>query len=108
MLHLFRRLEVCSEKEIKCETAIEFFKLCQNLGITPTFAKLNSTASNRWRKSSKQFEENVISEEIREKLKTLNTLKSTANEIYKTIRERCTILQYIGILSTISDFRKKH
>ena len=106
-LHLFRRLEVCSEKQIKCETAIEFLKLCQNLGVTPTFAKINSTAANKWRKSSKQYEENVISEEFREKTKVANTLKATANNIYKEIREKCTILQYIGVLNAITNLRKK-
>ena len=48
-LHLFRRLERCSEKQVNCETAVEFLKLCQNFNLTPTFARVDETKANKWR-----------------------------------------------------------
>ena len=38
-LHLFRRLEQSSNKQIKCDGAIEFLRLCHNLDLTPTSKK---------------------------------------------------------------------
>ena len=41
-LHLFRRIEQCSKRLISSQCAVEFLKLCQNFGLTPTFAKETS------------------------------------------------------------------
>ena len=54
-LHLLRRLEQCSIKQVSCETAIEFLKLCQNLELTPTFAKVNKTKAEKWKGSAKDL-----------------------------------------------------
>ena len=68
-LHLFRRLEQCSKKQVNCETAVEFLKLCQNFDLTPTFARVEKTKSEKWNRSSTAFERNVIAEELRQKTK---------------------------------------
>ena len=68
-LHLFRRLEQCSKKQINCDGSIEFLRPCQNFELTPTFAKINKERSSKWKQSSEAFERNVISEELKEKIK---------------------------------------
>ena len=54
-LDLFRRLEKFSIEQINCDGAIEFLRLCQNFGLTPTFAKLDETKANKWKQSSERF-----------------------------------------------------
>ena len=73
-LHLFRRLEQCSIKQVNFETAVEFLKLCQNFDLTPTFARVDKTKSEKWSRSSAAFEQNVVSEELRQKTKQLPEL----------------------------------
>ena len=43
------KLEKLSIKQINCDGAIEFLRLCQNFGLTPTFAKLDETKANKWK-----------------------------------------------------------
>ena len=74
-LHLFRRLEQCNEKQVNCETAIEFLKLCQNFNLTPTFAKIEQTKASKWKRSANAFEENVVAKELSLKRKQLTVLK---------------------------------
>ena len=106
-LHLFRRLEQSSSKQIKCDGAIEFLRLCQNLDLTPTFAKVDQTKSKNWQQSSKAFSTNVITEELRSKMKQNATLKMEMNTIYDEIRQQCSLLQYMLILRVMTDLRKK-
>ena len=106
-LHLFRRLGQCSKKQIKCDGAIEFLRLCQNLDLTPTFAKVDQTKSSKWQHSSKAFTANVIAEELRSKAKQNATLKKEINTIYDEIRQSCSPLRYMLILRIMTDLRKK-
>ena len=64
-LHLFRRLEQSSSKQIKCDGAIEFLRLCQNLDLMPIFTKVDQTQSKNWQQSSQAFTTNVIVIELR-------------------------------------------
>ena len=41
-----------SEKQLKCDGAMEFLRLCQNLGLTPTFPKVDQTKLSKWQQSS--------------------------------------------------------
>ena len=66
-LHLFRRIEQCSKRLISSQCAVEFLKLCQNFGLTPTFAKVANQKTSKWKQASKNYEENIISEEIKQK-----------------------------------------
>ena len=66
-LHLFRRLEQCSIKQINCDGSIEFLKLCQNFDLTPTFAKVDKDKRSKWKSSSENFSRNVIKEELNQK-----------------------------------------
>ena len=59
--------KVKCEKKVHCAGAIEFLRLCQSFGLTPTFAKINETKSKKWTPSSEQFAQNVIMEELRRK-----------------------------------------
>ena len=106
-LDLFRRLEKLSIKQIKCDGAIEFLRLCQSFGLTPTFAKIDETRSKKWTQSSEQFASNVIVEELRHKSQQNNILKKEIREIYSEIRQKCSTFRFLCILKTIAMLRKQ-
>ena len=106
-LHLFRRLEQRSQKQISCDTAIEFLKLCQNFGLTPTFARVDGTKTAKWKRSAKTFEENVVAEELRQKVKRRNELAEESNATYEEIHRECSVLRIACILKTIAALRKE-
>ena len=106
-LSLFRRLEQLSVKQVKCDGAIEFLRLCQNFGVTPTFTKVDETKSNKWRQSSTQFAQNVILEELRLKSNKNAALKKQIADVYDEIRQNCSSFRYLCVLKTIVDLRKK-
>ena len=106
-LHLFRRHEQCSKKQIKCNGSIEFLRLCQNFDLTPTFAKVDKERSSTWKQSSATFERNVISEELKEKIKQSESLKCEINSIYDEIRQSCNLFRYTCILRTMVNLRNK-
>ena len=60
-LNLFRRLEQLSTKQLNCDGGIEFLRLCQNLGLTPTFAKIDKAKSIRSINQLKKRDDIVIS-----------------------------------------------
>ena len=107
-LHSFRRLEDCSKKQVKCDGAIEFLHLCQNFELTPTFANVDQTKSNKWPKSSQEFIANVIKEELGSKFKQKAALKDEINAMYDEIRQKYSLLQYMCIVRTMVNLRKKH
>jgi hypothetical protein len=100
-LQLFRRLERSSEKLISSKCALEFVQLCQGFDLTPTFAKVMSTKSEKWRQSAKGYEQNVITEELSEKRKQISFHKEEVNEIFDEIGKNCSTLRYICILKTV-------
>jgi len=95
---LFRRLEQLGIKQLKCNGAIEFLRLCQNFGLTPTFTKIDKTKSKKWKQSLKQFAENVIIEELRMKSQQNVALKKQISEIYDEIRQKCSSFHYLYIM----------
>ena len=105
-LHLFRRLEECSKKPIKCAGAIEFLRLCENLNLTPTFAKVDETKSSKWQYSSKVYSNNVLAEELRSKVKQVCMLTNEIDAIYAEIRETCSLLRYMLIERIMTTLRK--
>ena len=106
-LSLFRRLEQLSVKQVKCDGAIEFLRLCQNFGVAPTFTKVDETKSNKWRQSSTQFAQNVILEELRLKSNKNAALKKQIADVFDEIRQNCSSFRYLCVLKTIVDLRKK-
>ena len=86
---------------------IEFLRLCQNFGLTPTFAKLDETKSTRWKQSLSQFVQNVTLEELRLKANKNATLKKQIIDVYDEIRQTCSLFRYLCILKTIVDLRNK-
>ncbi|XP_033123389.1 uncharacterized protein LOC117122019 [Anneissia japonica] len=104
-LYLFRRLEQFSKKLVSCETSIEFLQLCQNLGLTPTFAKVDQEKSKKWSRSTKDFERNIVAEELKTKVKLLTNLREDINSIYTEIRSQCPLFRYLAILRTITKLR---
>ena len=107
-LHLFRRLEQCSKKQINCDGSIEFLRLCQNFDLTPTFAKIDKERSSKWKQSSVAFERNVVSEELKEKIKQSASLKCEINSIYDEIRRSCSLFRYTCILRTMVNLKNKY
>ena len=106
-LHLFRRLEQCCTKQVNCETAVEFLKLCQNFDLTPTFARVDKTKSEKWNRSSTDFERNVIAEELRQKTKQIAELRKEISDVYQEIEEKCSPFRFICILKTIVTLRNE-
>ena len=102
-----RQLEQLSIKQLNCDGAIEFLRLCQNFGLTPTFTKIDETKSKKWKQSSKQFAENVIHEELHMKSRQNVALKKQINEIYDEIHQKCSFIRYLYILKTIVLLCKK-
>lgn len=100
-LHLFQQLEQCSQKQINCKTAFEFLKLCQNLELTPTFAKVDQTKSKKWKRSAKTFEENVVTE-IHQKTKRLTNFRKEGDKVYNEISEKCPPLRIACIMRMIT------
>ena len=104
---MFRRLEQCSKKQVDFETAVEFLKLCQNFELTPTFARVDKTKSEKWNRSSTTFEQNVVVEELRQKTKQIAELRKEISETYREIQEECSSLRFICILKTIVTLRNE-
>jgi hypothetical protein len=100
-LQLFRRLERSSEKLISSKCALEFIQLCESFDLIPTFAKVTSTKSKKWSQSSKNFEQNVITEELSQKKKQISVQKDEVIKIFTEIRKNCSTLRYICILKAI-------
>ena len=100
-LQLFRRLEQSSKKLINSQCAVEFLQLCQNFGLTPTFARVNKSSKKKWKSSSKNFEANVITEELMQKKQQMYDQKDEVNRIYAEIRSKCSTLRYVYILKTM-------
>jgi len=106
-LHLFRRLEQCREKQVNCETAIQFLKLCQNFNLTPTFARVDQTKANKWRRSANSFEGSIVIEELCLKRKQLAELRLETQDVYNKIRVNCPSLHFLCILETIVTLRNE-
>ena len=89
------------------ETAIEFLKLCQNFNLTPTFARVDQTKANKWRRSANAFEGSVVIEELRLKRKQLAELRLETQDVYNEIRANCSSLRFLCILETIVTLRNE-
>ena len=107
-LHLFRRLEQRSKKQINCDGSIEFLRLCEDFDLTPTFAKVDQDKCRKWKHSSETFSKNVLAEELRQKRRLSVFLKSEINSIYDEIRQTCSFFRYTCILRTMTELRKKY
>ena len=81
---------------------------CQNFDLTPTFAKIDKERSSKWKQSSVAFERNVVSEELKEKIKQSASLKCEINSIYDEIRRSCSLFRYTCILRTMVNLRNKY
>ena len=88
-LYLFRQLEKCSIRLTKCEGAIEFLRLCQNFNLTPTFAKVDETKLRKWKKSSEDFQNQVVNEELKSKQAQLKIIREELRNINDEIRLNC-------------------
>ena len=86
-LHLFRRLEQCSKKQINCNGSIEFLRLCEDFDLTPTFAKVDQDERRKWKHSSEIYTKNFLAEELRHKKLLRESLKLEVNTIYYEIRK---------------------
>ena len=70
------RLEKCSQRLVNCQGAIEFIQLCQNFGLVPTFVRVESAKATKWKRSAREFEASALAEEVREKMKDLQRIKT--------------------------------
>ena len=93
---------------INCNGSIEFLRLCQNLDLTLTFAKIDKERSPKWKQSSEAFGRNVISEELKEKIKQSASLKHEINSIFNEIRRSCGLFRSASILRSMVNLRNEH
>ena len=107
-LHLFRRLEQCSKKQIQCDGSIEFLRLCQSFSLTPTYAKVSEDKQTKWKHSSAIFNNNVVDEELKHKIKKSKSPKTEINQIFDEIRRECSLIRYLCILRSITNLHKKY
>ncbi|KAL9986971.1 hypothetical protein ACROYT_G001201 [Oculina patagonica] len=75
--------------------------------MTQTFARVDKTKSEKWNRSSTDFERNVIAEELRQKTKQTAELKKEISDVYQEIKEECSPLRFICILKTIVTLRNE-
>ena len=87
----------CSKRLTKCQGAIEFLRLCLNFGVTPTFAQVERIKARTWKKSSENYQKDVMEEELRSKLSQLKRLKDEVKNAYKDLREECPFLRFVAI-----------
>ena len=86
---------------------MEFLKLCQNFGLTPTFAKVGNQKTSKWKQASKSFEENIIAEELKQKRDQIILQRKEVNDLYDEVRRNCTILRYMRTLQTLIPLNKR-
>ena len=106
-LHLFRDLEKCSTRLVKCEGAIEFLKLCQNFDVTPTFAQVDATKSSKWTKSCLNFQRDIVQEELKSKRSELKQLKEQYTESVRNLRQVCSTFRFATIIRTLRLLQRK-
>ena len=107
-LHIFRRLEKCSIRLIKCEGAIDFIRLCQNFDVIPTFAIVDATRSNKWKKSASasNFEREIVEEELKGKLSQLKQLKEDFTNNLRELRETCSVFKCVIIIKILRSLQR--
>ena len=96
-----------SKRLISSQCAVEFLNLCQNFGLTPTFAKVANQKTSKWKQASKSFEENIIAEELKQKGDQIILQRKEINYLYDEVRRNCTILRYMCILQTLIQLNKR-
>ena len=98
-------LKRCRKRLTKCQGAIEFLRLCLNFGVTPTFAQVERIKARTWKKSSENYQKNVMEEELRTKLCQLKCLKDEVQNAYKDLREECSFLRFVAITGMLNTLR---
>ena len=104
-VHLFRRLEKCTKRLVKCEGSIEFLRLCINFDVVPTFAQVERRKARKWRKSADNYQREVLVEELRSKQSHLLHLKGLVHKEHEALREECSTLRYVAATHVLSASR---
>ena len=104
-VHLFRRLEKCTKRLVKCERPIEFLRLCMNFDVVPTFAQVERGKARKWRKSADNYQREVLVEELRCKQSHLLHLKGIVYKAHQALREECLTLRYVAATHVLSALR---
>ena len=98
-------MEKCSIRLTKCEGAIDFLRLCQNFDVIPTFAKVDATRSNKWKKSSSNFEREIVEEELKGKLSQIKQLKDLINSL-RDLRETCSAFKCVVTIRILRSLQR--
>lgn len=61
--------------------------------------------ARKWKKSSENYQKNVIEEELRSKLRQLKRLKDEVQNAYKDLREECSFLRFVAITRLLNTLR---
>ena len=61
--------------------------------MIPTFAKVDATRSNKWKKFASNFEREIVEEELTRKLSQLKQLKEEFTNNLGCLRETCSVFK---------------
>ena len=100
--------DALSKRLIKCEGTVKLRRLCLNFGVTPKLAQFERRNAGKWKKTSDNYQREVLDEELRSKLSYLSALKEEVRNTYKDIREECSFIRYIAITRTMNTLGQNH
>ena len=106
-LTLFRKLENTFLKLKKIELDINFIKQCQSFGLIPTFCRIKLVNQcNLSTKDLHRLQNDILSLELRHKLKTRATLFRTYNHGLLHFKSKVSFITYISVLSFLRNSAK--
>ena len=107
ILTLFRKLENTFLKLKKIELDINFIKQCQSFGPIPTFCRIKLVNQcNLSTKDLHRLQNDILSLELRHKLKTRATLFRTYNHGLLHFKSKVSFITYISVLSFLRNSAK--
>ena len=74
--------------------------------LLPTFAKVDKTKLRKWKKSSEDFQKQVVNEELKSKQAQLKIIREELRNIHDEIRLNCSTIRRVAIIRTLSALQK--
>ena len=105
-MHLFRRLEKCTKRLVKCEGSIEFLRLYMNFDVVPVLLlKSNEEKLEHGESPSTTTctnESSCMVEELHSKQSHLLHLKRVVHKAHEALREECSTLRHLAATHVLS------
>ena len=74
--------------------------------MIPTFAKVDATRSNKWKKFASNFEREIVEEELTRKLSQLKQLKEEFTNNLCCLREACSVFKCVVIIKILRSLQR--